>query len=324
MTREISSFCSVHGRIRLDSVETSYTEPTPCRRSHTIQTITTTKGYLEQLDCMEFLPKIKSNSIDCVFADPPFNLNKQYGPSAEDSRTEQDYLQWTRKWLRECIRVLKPGGSLFIYNLPSWQIPTGAWLMANKSLCFRHWISISMKNTPPRPGKLYPAHYGLLYFTKGKPKTFNKDSVRVALAKCRNCGAPLVDWGGYKDKLHPHGVNLSDVWTDTSPVRHKRYKVRETGVNELDPKIPERVILLTTNPGDLILDPFGGGGTTYRMAERHGRYWMGCEIEDCENIRHGLQDAGATISNTLPAQITAVLKKKRVNMPGQCSSKSTN
>lgn len=276
-----------------------------------METITTTKGYLERLDCMEFLPKIRSNSVNCVFADPPFNLNKQYGPNMTDSRSEQDYLHWTRQWLRECIRVLKPGGSLFVYNLPSWQIPTGAWLMSQRSLSFRHWISVSMKNSPPRPARLYPAHYGLLYFTKGVPSAFNKDAVRIDLAKCRNCDSPLVDWGGYKDKLHPDGVNLSDVWTDTSPVRHKRYKVRGKGVNELDPKIPERAILLTTNPGDVVLDPFGGGGTTYRMAEKHGRYWIGCEIEDCEHIRLGLLTTGATLSGALPGQLTGVFKRTR-------------
>jgi len=276
-----------------------------------MKTITTTRGYLEQSDCLEFLPKLRSNSVDCVFADPPFNLDKRYGPTRTDSRPEQEYLDWSRRWLRECIRILKPGGSLFVYNLPSWQIQLGAWLMSQKSLSFRHWIGVSMKNSPPRPNRLYPAHYGLLYFTKGTPAVFEKDRVRVQQPKCRECDTPLADWGGYKDKLHPAGVNLSDIWTDTAPVRHKRYKVRGKGVNEIDPKIPERAILLTTNPGGIVLDPFGGGGTTYRMAELHGRYWIGCEIEDCEHISVGLRTVGATVSDKRPTPVAKVFKKRR-------------
>jgi site-specific DNA-methyltransferase (adenine-specific) len=254
--------------------------------------IATSNGFLLNDDCMELLQNMRSGMVDCVFADPPFNLDKNYGPGVHDNLPEKDYLSWTKSWLRECIRVLKPGGSLLVYNVPRWQIQIGAWLMSNAKLSFRHWISVSMKNSPPRGTRLYPAHYGLLYFTKGEPKTFNKDLVRVPLPTCRKCHEPLPDWGGYKDRLHPGGVNLSDIWTDTSPVRHRRYKARQKGVNELDPKIPERAILLTTQPGDIVLDPFGGGGTTYRMAERHGRRWLGAEIGDSSIIREGLVAQG--------------------------------
>jgi site-specific DNA-methyltransferase (adenine-specific) len=89
--------------------------------------------------------------------------------------------------------------------------------------------------------------------------------------------------------MNPEGVNLSDVWTDTSPNRHRRFKVRP-GVNELKLIIPERAILISTEPGDLVLDPFGGGGSTYQAAEKHHRNWIGTELFDAAHIRRRIEE----------------------------------
>ncbi|MGE5776837.1 MAG: DNA methyltransferase, partial [Chloroflexota bacterium] len=149
----------------------------------------------------------------------------------------------------------------------------------------RHWIAITMKNTYPRGNNLYPAHYGLLYFTKGTPRVFNK--LRVPVPVCRHCGKEIKDYGGHRDKLNDAGLNLTDFWEDTSPVRHNKFKTRVS--NELKPMIPERAILMSTNPDDIVLDPFGGGGTTFQVAEKNQRYWIGMEIGPCEPIIERLQ-----------------------------------
>src|SRR5229473_3576343 len=92
-------------------------------------------------------------------------------------------------WLDECIRTLIPGGSLFLYNLPKWNIPLGTYL--GQSLTFRNWIAVDIKFGLPIPGRLYPSHYSLLYYTKGKPKTFNRP--RVPIPVCRHCGGEIKD-----------------------------------------------------------------------------------------------------------------------------------
>src|ERR1035441_9235799 len=89
--------------------------------------------------------------------------------------------------------------------------------------------------------------------------------------------------------MNPAGVNLSDFWEDTSPNRHKRSKVRP-GVNELKLVIPERAILMSTNPGDMVFDPFGGGGSTYQAAEKHHRNWIGTELYDAIHIRTRIEE----------------------------------
>lgn len=271
----------------------------------------TDHGVLFQGDCADLFQHVHDSSVDCVFADPPFNLKKRYGNSREPKLGRTEYLEWTWGWLTEAIRVLRPGGSIFVHHIPSWLMPIGAWMSDHPELRFRHWISISIKNGPRKGVGLYPAHYGLLYFTKGDDARVNRDAVRVPPARCRKCGEMLADWGGYKPKLHPGGVNLTDVWTDVTPVRHKANKVRLLGVNELNPIVPERAILLTTDPGDLVLDPFGGGGTTFRMAEKHGRDWIGFELgtDSCAAIMEGLE---VPVAPNPPSRVLNALRDSAV------------
>ena len=123
---------------------------------------------------MDVLAGIKDGVIDTVFADPPFNLGKDYGNGADkDNLHREEYLAWSYRWIDECLRVVKPGGAIFIYILPQWGFHFAAHL-ERQGMLFRHWIALSMKGTFPRGRKLYPAHYALLYFTKGQPNTFNR------------------------------------------------------------------------------------------------------------------------------------------------------
>lgn len=230
---------------------------------------------------MKLFASLKKETIDCIFADPPFNLGKTYGNGeVNDALGKEEYLNWSYSWLDECVRVLDVGGALFVYILPKWGYHFATHL-EEKAMLFRHWIAVSMKGTFPRGNKLYPAHYGLLYFTKGEPKTFNR--VRVPIPTCRHCGKEIKDYGGHRKYLNPKGLNLTDIWEDTSPARHRKFKTR-WHVNELKPMIPGRCIEISTNPGDILVDPFGGGGSSYLAAEERKRYWLGTEITDCSPI----------------------------------------
>jgi len=241
---------------------------------------TTDLGTLYEGDCLKILPEIPAESVDLAFADPPFNLGKKYASRMNDSIKDHDYVDWCRTWVQELIRVLAPGGSLFLYNLPKWNLALSSMLL--DQLTFRHWITVDMKYSLPIAGRLYPANYSLLYFVNGKrPKAFHPD--RVPLRTCRHCGGELQDYGGYKNKMNPRGVNLSDVWSDIPPVRHQKYKDRES--NQLSLKLMDRVISMASDEGSVVLDPFGGSGTTFVAAELLHRKWIGTEIHCAEIIR---------------------------------------
>jgi site-specific DNA-methyltransferase (adenine-specific) len=240
---------------------------------------TTDLGELFQDDCLEVLPTLPAKSYDLIFADPPFNLDKEYGSGISDKMRDNDYLAWCRSWITECVRLLAPGGSIWLYNLPRWNIELGHELNRH-GLLFRHWVAIDLKMSLPIAGRLYPSHYSLIYYTDGKPRVFNRP--RVPVPVCRHCGGDIKDYGGHRGKLHPDGLNLADVWTDIPPVRHRGTKTRKA--NQLSEKLLERVLTIGTEPGDRVLDPLGGSGTTYAVAERLHRHWTGIELGDCEPI----------------------------------------
>lgn len=240
----------------------------------------TTYGELYRGDCLSILPELAKESVDLIFADPPFNLGKTYASGINDSLSEEHYLDWSRRWIEACVRLLKPGGSFFLYNLPKWNLALGSFL--NTKLTFRHWIAIEMTYRLPISGRLYPSHYSLLYYCKGrKPTTFTPD--RMPISTCPKCHHELKDYGGYKDKMNPAGVNLSDVWKDIPPVRHRKFKRRDEA-NELSIKLLDRVIMMASRPGDIVLDPFGGSGTTYVVAEIKKRRWIGIELGPINQI----------------------------------------
>lgn len=237
-------------------------------------------GKLFQGDCISYMKTLPNNCVDLIFADPPFNLNKEYKSKMDDNLSDLSYLEWSEKWLDECCRILKFGGSLFVWNLPKWNTFYASFL--NDRLSFRNWIATDIKFSLPINGKLYPSHYSLLYYTKGdKPNTFNPD--RLPLEICRTCFNEIKDYGGYKNKLNPSGITISDVWTDIPPVRHKTHKRRE-GANELSVKLLDRIIEMASNENDLVFDPFGGSGTTYAVAELKRRKWLGIELGPTDDI----------------------------------------
>lgn len=239
----------------------------------------TNHGVLYKGDCQHLLSTLDDSTVDLIFADPPFNLRKDYGSGIRDDLSDSEYLEWCAGWIKEGNRILRPGGAFWLYNLPKWNIELGH-MMYDVGLQFRHWVAIDLKLVLPIQGRLYPSHYSLLYFTKGKPNTFLRPRVPIAL--CRHCSGDIKDYGGHRKKLNPEGLNVSDVWTDIPPVRHRTTKTR--GANQLSEKLLERVLTISTKENDLVLDPFGGSGTTYAVAERMHRRWIGVELGDVEPI----------------------------------------
>ncbi len=99
----------------------------------------------------------------------------------------------------------------------------------------------------------------------------------------------MKDYGGHRNAMNPDGVNLKDVWTDIPPVRHWKFKSKERRANALSTKILDRVVEMSTVPGEVVLDPFGGSGTTFAVCEKKNRRWLGVEIDFAREIVERLE-----------------------------------
>jgi DNA modification methylase len=235
-------------------------------------------------DCLAFLHRVEvlhpDGLFDLAFADPPYNLEKKYG-QWDDAMAEQHYLDWCNAWLDGMAATLKPGGSLFVLNLPKWAIQHAAFL--SRRLDFRHWIVWEALSDPR--GKLMPAHYALLWYTKpgGKPVcnyaplstklprgfVAPPDSPQYCLrASCIHQRKALGD---------DAKVELSDIWSDIHRIKHKRD--RDAHPCQLPDKLMERIIKLATRPGDVVFDPFCGAGTTAIAAMKLGRKFVVTEVD---------------------------------------------
>ena len=223
-------------------------------------------------DCLKALRKIPDASVDVCFADPPFNLKKRYS-KYHDHKADADYLAWCEEWIRELVRVTKPTGSIAIYNIPKWL--THYTTVLNREAHFRHWISWDAM-TAPMGRTLIPAHYGILFYTKSR-KDFKFFEIRAPHKRCRLCDGFLKDYGGKKDQMHPFGQLVSDVWSDIHRTRHKIR--RDEHPCQLPIHLVERIILMSTAPGDVVLDPFLGTGTTAIAAKQLGRRFIGLELD---------------------------------------------
>ena len=225
-----------------------------------------------QGDCLELFKNIPDNSVDMTFADPPFNLKKNYN-GYKDSLKFQEYLNWCEKWISEMVRVTKPTGSIFLHNIPKWLTYYATYL--NKSAFFKHWISWDAP-TSPMGKSLQPAHYGILFYGKEEKGT-KINELRYPHKRDRKQGFLLKDYGGKKDKLHPFGPLVADTWTDIHRVKHN--KNRDTHPCQLPIHLLDRIILLSTDENDIVLDPFSGTGTTAISAKRLGRKYIGFELD---------------------------------------------
>jgi site-specific DNA-methyltransferase (adenine-specific) len=224
-------------------------------------------------DCLEIMRNIPNDSVDMTFADPPFNLKKKYN-GYKDNKEFDAYLQWCRLWIYEMVRITKPTGSIFVHNIPKWLTYYAGFL--NEVAHFKHWITWDAP-TAPMGKTLQPSHYGVLYYAKD-PKENKFYEIRYPHKRCRKCGYLLKDYGGKKVGLHPFGPLVSDVWTDIHRIKHNKY--RDEHPCQLPIHLLERLILMSTDEDDIVLDPLIGTGTTVIAAKRLGRKFIGIDIDE--------------------------------------------
>ena len=209
--------------------------------------------------------------FDMVFADPPYNLSKNYNTFL-DNMSHTEYINWCDKWLNLMCDVVKPGGALFVLNIPKWAMYHAKTL--NQRMILRNWIVWDALSTPS--GKLLPAHYSLLYYTKpgGEPTQNYHPIMKIASRKyCLR--QACID---HRKKIGQNETeDVSDVWHDIFRIKHR--KDRDEHPCQLPIKLLSRIITYATNSHDWVYDPFGGAGTTAIAAKICDRHYIISDID---------------------------------------------
>lgn len=227
---------------------------------------------------------ITDESVDLLFADPPYNIGKVFNGTKDKWPSDEAYLQWCYTWLEKCVAKLKPAGSMYIMaatqNMPYLDI----YLRSMMTILSRIVWSYDSSGVQARRfyGSLYEP---ILFCVKDKNAyTFNSDAIMVE-AKT-GAKRKLIDYRKPVPAVYNSKKVPGNVW-DIPRVRY-RMDEYENHPSQKPTALLERVILASSNPGDLILDPFSGTFTTSYVAKELGRRSIGVEIEE-EYVKTGLR-----------------------------------
>lgn len=237
-------------------------------------------GYLYEGDLLTWLKLLKNSSVDLVFADPPYNLNKEDWDNFE---SQEVYIEWSLKWIKEVARILKPNGSMYICGFS--EILADLKHPASKYFKSCRWLVWHYKNKANLGKDWGRSHESIIHFRKEKKVKLNIDSIRIpygnhTLKYPSHPQAETSNYGNGKRK---------DIWFP-NPLGAKPKDVIDipttcNGMNEKTPhptqkpeELVRKLILASSKVGDVVLDPFSGSGTTVVVAEQLQRKWLGCEL----------------------------------------------
>ena len=274
-------------------------------------------------DCVEHLRSLEAGSVDLAFADPPFNIGYKYDVY-DDGKGADDYLEWTRTWTREVARVLKPDGSFWLAIGDEFAAELKMIVHRELGLSPRSWVIWYYTFGVNCKYKFSRSHAHLLYFVKDPTAfTFHTEPIRVPSAR------QLV----YADaRANPKGRLPDDTWIlrpqdvpgGFDPGDDTWYVPRVCGTFkeragwhgcQMPEQLLGRIIRACSDPGDLVLDPFAGSGTTLAVAKKLHRRPLGFELSPdyAERARARLDaaEAGQALEGAEEPSVNAKSSKAR-------------
>ena len=258
-------------------------------------------------DCLDLMSRVPTGSVHLAFADPPFNIGYDY--DAYDDRLSADaYLDWSKKWMRETVRVLRPDGTFWLAIGDEYAAELKVIATRELGLTCRSWVVWYYTFGVNCKQKFSRSHVHLFHFVRDAAAfTFNTDSIRVPSAR------ELV----YGDKrANPTGRLPDDTWVlrpqdlpdgfgaaeDTwyFPRICGTFKERSGWHGcQMPEQLLGRIIRASSNKGETVLDPFGGSGTTLAVAKKLGRSFLGMELSDDYADKISARLAGITVGDSL-------------------------
>lgn len=227
-------------------------------------------------DAFAEIGKLPAASFDLLFADPPYNLNKKFGKEKFTLVSSDEYEKWLDSWLTLCVPLLKPTASVYI--CADWRSSSAIQRVGSQYFKLQNRITWEREKGRGAKANWKNAAEDIWFFTVSDEFTFNLDAVkqrRRVIAPYRENGKPK-DWdenGKFRD-THP-----SNIWTDIT-VPFWSMPENTDHPTQKPEKLLAKVLLASTNPGDLILDPFAGSGTTAVVAKKLDRNFVAIESDE--------------------------------------------
>lgn len=252
-------------------------------------------GKLYNKDAIKFLKQLDSNSIDLIFADPPYNIKKA---EWDTFSSQKEYVDWSMEWISEAHRVLKKTGSLYVCGFS--EILADIKWSASHLFKGCKWLIWFYRNKANLGNDWGRSHESILHFRKSKEFIFNIDEVRIpynahTLKYPRRTQAETSQYangrkGEYIWEPNPLGAKPKDV-LEIPTISNSAWE-KYPHLTQKPVELLRKIILSSSNPDSIILDPFGGSGTTYAVAEAYQRKWLGTELEIdyCNIIQSRLTD----------------------------------
>ena len=242
-------------------------------------------------NCLENLTKISDNSIDLIFADPPYNIGKDFGNNKDKWNSTSQYIEWCKLWIDECFRILKDDGTFYFMTATQFMPYLDVYTSEKYNILSR--IIWNYDSSGVQSKKMFGSLYEpILMCTKKKNSkyTFNYNDIMVE-AKT-GAKRKLID---YRKKI-PAPYNTKKVPGNVWNFSRVRFKMGEyeNHPTQKPEALLERIILASSNEGDIVLDPFSGAFTTSSVAVKLGRKAIGIELNE-EYYKIGIRRTG--ISN---------------------------
>ncbi len=233
-------------------------------------------------DTLAWLRSLESETVDLVFADPPYNIKKAEWDTFE---SQEAYVNWSLQWIEQVARVLKPTGALYICGFS--EILADLRLPASRFFKGCKWLVWHYKNKANLGSDWGRSHESILHFRKSKAFTFHIDDVRIpygehTLKYPEHPQAETSQYGkGTKttEKLwspHPKGAKPRDVLEIPTTCNGMHEKTPHP--TQKPEELLRKLVLASSQPDGLVIDPFLGSGTTAVVSEQLKRRWMGCDI----------------------------------------------
>ena len=265
-------------------------------------------------DCVKILAGWDEPVADLIFADPPFNIGYKYD-TYKDKRKYEDYYEWTVDWMGACCKALKPTGSFWVAIGDDYAAEVN--IIGKKlGLNLRNWVIWHYTFGQNTKRKFARSHTHLFYWTKDpKQFTFNDEAVRIPSARQTT----------YADKrANPKGKLPDDVWSFSRVCGTFNERVQWHPC-QMPERLLERIIKVSSNEGDLVVDPFSGSGTTCCAAAKLKRDYLGIDISDdyVANSRQRIADtlAGRRLTTEIAENPAALRSLRKVGANPQRLSK---